>query len=441
MHYSSTKDIDQECEQQQGIEELVILGVTHNSAENMNQLAGLVMNDEEQRRLLPELKEVLDAEELVYISTCNRVSFIIISDRSPQVLLKVLRNWFIATRGDGDIPVEESWIQLNGRQALDHLLLVASSLDSMVVGERQILGQFKQSFVNAREMELSGSKLAFLHDQILKVAKQVYGNTSVSKGRLSVVSLAEEKIDQFCSGGDAMTAVLVGAGKMIDKLAEYLKCTTSTYLVFINRTLSKSRELARKYGGETMELNDFINNPGDFDMLATSTAAPHHLFSRQFFLSLEEKTKRLLIDLAVPADIEPSVNKMTGITLVNMESLRLESRKHRVKREASIGDAEKILEEGAEAILDRWKIRSINPAIGALRRKYEQESIDHLNKLFETRLQNLEDEVKETISDWARRMATHWAVAHAAGIKKTARDCCMKAVVSYLDGSGVERKH
>jgi glutamyl-tRNA reductase len=441
MNYSSTKEIEQECEQQQqGLEELVILGVTHNSAENMDQLSGLVMGEEEQRQLLPELKEVLDADELVYISTCNRVSFIIISDRSPQVLLKVLRNWFIATRGDGDIPVAESWIQLNGRRALDHLLLVASSLDSMVVGERQILGQFKQSFVNAREMDLSGSKLAFLHDQILKIAKQVYGNTSVSKGRLSVVSLAEEKIDQFCSGG-GLTAVLVGAGKMIDKLAEYLKNRTSARLVFINRTVAKSRELAMKYGGETMELNAFIKNPNDFDILATSTAAPHHLFSRTFFLGLEEKSNRLLIDLAIPADVEPSVNKMAGITLVNMESLRRESKRHRANRDASIGDAEKIIEEGAETILDRWKIRSINPAIGALRRKYEQESMDHLNKLFETRLQNLEDEVKDTISDWARRMATHWAVAHAAGIKKTARDCCMKAVVSYLDGSGVERKH
>ena len=433
----NSHDIPQ-CElKDNGLEELVILSVTHHSADTMDRLSDLVISDSDRDRSLSELKELLDAEELVYISTCNRVSFIIVSHRKPEVLLKVLNNWFIARRGSEDVPSLEQWIQLNGREALDHLLLVASSIDSMVVGERQILGQIKQAFKDAHESGLSGPKLQFIFEQTFKIAKQVYRSTSLSKGRLSVVSLVEDRLKEFCLNRSVTRVVLVGVGKMIEKLGEFLSTIPTVELLFVNRTAAHSNVLVERFGGASMSLNDLLVSSFPIDVLATSTAAPHHLFGERFFERAND-SEILAIDLAIPPDIDPAVADMKAVTLINMDSLKTVSDKHRASRSASIDAAKKILEDGAEAIVDRWKIRSINPAIGLLTKKYTRESMDQLNKLLETKLGTLDEVEKDELSRWAQRMAKHWAVLHASGVKETARNCCMKAVTSYLAGVGVE---
>jgi glutamyl-tRNA reductase len=423
-----------------GLDELVILGVTHKSADSMDQLSSLVIPEHLQQEKLNELREVLDAEELVYISTCNRASFIIISRRGPAVLLKVLRAWFIAGDTHKDVPPEEQWVQLQGRNALEHLLLVASSLDSMVVGERQILGQFKQSFIRAKALGLTGPKIHFLYEQILTVVKRVYTNTSLSEGKLSVASLAESRTAEFCQKHRHVTAVLVGAGKMIEQVGSFLAETANVKLVFVNRTKERSDELVARFGGASMSLEAFFADRPHFDVLATATSAPHYLFGMSFFTDHKHaQREKLVIDLAIPPDVDPAAGELEGVTLINMDSLQKQARTHQNNRSQSVNDAQAILTAGAQTIIDRWKVRSINPAIGAIRQRYEREGLELLNKLLEKELPHLEFGEKETLNAWVRVLAKRWAVVHADGIKQVARKCCMKAVSSYLDGVGVER--
>ncbi len=422
-----------------GMDELVILGVTHKSANTMDQLSTLVIPEAEQEAQLTELKEVLAADELVYVSTCNRVSFIIIARREPSVLLKVLRSWFIAKNTQVEVPPADQWVVLQGRRALDHLLLVASSLDSMVVGERQILGQFKQAFERAKTQKISGPKMHFLHEQVITIAKRVYTNTSLSEGKTSVASLAESQLSEYCAKHKHVTAVLVGVGKMIEQVGAFLSKVPHVRLIFVNRTKEKSDALVARFGGSSLSLESFLSDKVHFDVLATSTSAPHYLFGTSFFDPERHHGARLVIDLAIPPDVDPAVADLTGITLVNMDTLRRESRTHQKKRTEAVDEAQKILATGAAGIVDRWKVRTVNPAIGAIRERYERESLDLLNKLLEKDLPNLEYREKEVLSQWTRNMAKHWAVMHASGIKQVARQCCMKAVSTYLDGVGVER--
>lgn len=422
-----------------GLDELIILGVTHKSANSMDQLSSLVIPESQQKQQLTELKEVLDAEELVYVSTCNRASFFIISRRSPAVLFKVLRSWFIARNTHLEVPVEEQWIILQGRQALDHLLLVASSLDSMVVGERQIFGQFKQAFVHARSLGISGPKMHFLYEQILTIAKQVYTNTSLSEGRLSVASLAEERLEDYCARHHHVTAMLVGAGKMIEQVGSFLTQKSNVKLVFVNRTKEKSDALTERFGGASMSLETFMTERPKFNVLATSTSAPHYLFGTSFFDSEHRHAERLVIDLAIPPDVDPAVEELAGISLVNMDTLRRESRTHEKKRAEAMHEAQRILTEGAQNIVDNWKVRMINPAIGAIRHRYEREGIDLLNKLLAEELPHLDQSEKDVLRQWTQKLAKRWAVIHASGIKQVARQCCMKAVETYLNGVGVDR--
>jgi glutamyl-tRNA reductase len=422
-----------------GMDELVILGVTHKSANSMDQLSSLVIPESQQETQLSELKEVLAADELVYVSTCNRVSFFIIARRDPAVLLKVLRSWFIAKNTQLEVPPEDQWVMLQGRKALDHLLLVASSLDSMVVGERQILGQFKQAFIQAKALGISGPKIHFLYEQILTIVKQVYTNTSLSEGKLSVASLAEDRLSDYCARHRHVTAVLVGVGKMIEQVGTFLSQKPNVNLIFVNRTQEKSEALVERFGGSSLSLEAFFAEKTHFNVLATSTSAPHYLFGASFFDPAHNHSERLVIDLAIPPDVDPEVAEVRGITLVNMDCLRKESHTHQKKRSEAIHDAQQILASGAETIVDRWKIRTVNPAIGAIRARYERESLDLLNKLLEKDLPHLAFEEKEVLSQWTKKMAKHWAVLHASGIKQVARQCCLKAVSTYLDGVGVER--
>jgi glutamyl-tRNA reductase len=439
-HEQAGRNIAECMSSKSGLDELVILGVTHKSADSMDQLSSLVIPESLQEERLNELREVLDAEELVYISTCNRASFIIISRRGPAVLLKVLRAWFIANDPHQDVPPEEQWVQLQGRNALDHLLLVASSLDSMVVGERQILGQFKQSFIRAKALGISGPKIHFLYEQVLTVVKRVYTNTSLSEGKLSVVSLAESKITEFCEKHKHVTAVLVGAGKMIEQSGTFLAKTPHVKLVFVNRTKERSDEFVERFGGSSMSLEAFFAERPHFDVLATATSAPHYLFGTSFFSDHRQgHHDKLVIDLAIPPDVDPAAGEMEGITLINMDSLRKQAQKHQNSRGQSVSEAQAILAAGAQTIIDRWKVRNINPAIGAIRERYEREGIELLNKLLAKELPHLDFDEKEALNAWVRVLAKRWAVVHADGIKQVARKCCMKAVSSYLDGVGVER--
>jgi glutamyl-tRNA reductase len=317
---------------------------------------------------------------------------------------------------------------------------VASSLDSMVVGERQILGQFKQSFIRAKALGLTGPKIHFLYEQILTVVKRVYTNTSLSEGKLSVASLAESRTAEFCQKHRHVTAVLVGAGKMIEQVGSFLAETPNVKLVFVNRTKERSDELVERFGGASMSLEAFFADRPHFDVLATATSAPHYLFGMSFFTDHKHaQREKLVIDLAIPPDVDPAAGELEGVTLINMDSLQKQARTHQNNRSQSVNDAQAILTAGAQTIIDRWKVRSINPAIGAIRQRYEREGLELLNKLLEKELPHLEFGEKETLNAWVRVLAKRWAVVHADGIKQVARKCCMKAVSSYLDGVGVER--
>ncbi len=423
-----------------GMEELVILGVTHKSANSMDQLSSLVIPESQQESQLNELKEILDADELVYVSTCNRVSFFIIAQRDPAILLKVLRSWLIAKNTHLEVPPEDQWVMVQGRQALDHLLLVASSLDSMVVGERQILGQFKQAFIKAKALSLSGPKLHFLYEQILTIAKRVYTYTTLSTGKLSVASLAENQLSDYCGRHKAVTAVLVGVGKMIEQVGAFLSQKKNVKLIFVNRTKEKSDALVERFGGASLSLESFLADKIHFNILASSTSAPHYLFGTEFFDPGHHHGERLVIDLAIPPDVDPAVGELGGITLVNMDYLRKESHAHQKQRTEAMQEAKQILMSGADGIVDRWKVRTVNPAIGAIRDRYERESLDLLHRLLEKELPHLEAHDKETLEEWTLEMAKHWAVLHASGIKQVARQCCMRAVNTYLEGVGVHGK-
>ncbi|HPO14893.1 MAG TPA: glutamyl-tRNA reductase [Candidatus Hydrogenedentes bacterium] len=423
-----------------GMDELVILGVTHRSADSMDKLSSLVIPESQQESQLYELKEILAAEELVYVSTCNRVSFFIVAQRDPAILLKVLRSWLIAKNTHLEVPPEDQWVMLQGRQALDHLLLVASSLDSMVVGERQILGQFKQAFLRAKALHLSGPKLNFLYEQILTVAKRVYTHTSLSTGKLSVASLAENQLSDYCARHRHVTAVLVGVGKMIEQVGAFISQKQNVKLIFVNRTKEKSDALVERFGGSSLSLESFLAEKISFNILASSTSAPHYLFGTEFFDPAHHHGERLVIDLAIPPDVDPVVGELHGITLVNMDFLRKESHVHQKRRTDAIHEAKQILTSGADGIVDRWKVRTVNPAIGAIRDRYERESLDLLHKLLEKDLPHLEVKDKEVLEEWVREMAKHWAVLHASGIKQVARQCCMRAVSTYLEGVGVNER-
>lgn len=422
------------------LNELVVLGVTHGSLANLEDLASLVIGVDYRGRRLTELREVLDAEEMAYLATCNRVAFVLITRRSPDTLVKVARNWYAADAPAGSIPSTDQWIALRGRAALEHLLRVASSVDSMVVGERQVFGQYKEAFREAGRLRLIGPKLQFLFDQSIRVAKAVYSSTALSRGKLSVVSLTEERLARACRERPSGRVVLVGAGPMIEKSAAFLAGQAPAGLTFVNRTPERARALAEQFGGVSMSLEQLLDKPPAFDILVTSTAAPRPLLDEGFFRETAHGSPRLVIDLAVPPDVEPSVGAAPDIELVTMETLRGEAGDHEARRREAVAEATEILERRADEIVERWRVWSVNPAIGRLTKRYIQETNDELDRLIETKLSHLNEAQKNELTRWATTMAKRWAVIQAAGVKETARSCCLRAAAAYLEAVGVEEE-
>ncbi len=418
------------------ISDLSVLTVSHRTASSMRTLADLTLDRETRAEQLQDLRRSLGVDELVYLATCNRVAFVVLSRRPASELFARLGRWFgeQVLTGDRRVPPADEWLVLSGPDAVDHLVRVGSALDSMVLGERQILGQLKQAYQDAVAADLCTSRLGFVLEQIFAVAKRVFSETDLARGRLSMVALVADELARFRHGRPRLRAALVGAGEMTEKLARTLVKGGGVELLFVNRTVDKARTLASRHGGRALALKDFLAAPEPVDLLATSTAAPATLFDRDFLDRCRGEHGLLAVDLAVPADIDPAAGDLDGVRLLDLEALRRIAGANLQERQAAIGDAERIVTEGIGEIVDRWREREVGPYIGDLIQRTTEESLGALRELLSGDLAHLGEAEKRVLERWAARQAKQWAVLQASGIRHTSRNCCLKAVTSYLQG-------
>ncbi len=344
---------------------LTILGLNHTTAP-VEIREQVVYSSDELPRALRDLVAHPGIDEAVIISTCNRTElFLEASLESTDSALAWLKD-------DQKLsPVaEDSLFQLAGDAALQHLFRVACGLDSMVLGEPQILGQLKEAYRQADAVGTVGPIFSRLFGHTFSVAKKVRTDTKIGSSPVSVAYAAVNLANQFFAGFQQHTALLIGAGSTMELVAKHLARKKIGRLFVANRDFSRAQSLAAQFDGFALPLSELAGTLPDADILISSTASPNLIVDLEMMNQAVRSRKRkpvFAVDIAVPRDIDPQISALSDIYLYSVDDLKQVILDGQSQRESAATDAKRILDEETERYLNMERARDVAPLITALR--------------------------------------------------------------------------
>lgn len=398
---------------------LALIGVNHKTAPiALREKIAISRED------LPEITRALAAvpgvSECMIMSTCNRVE-VVAALESPAVDLgKFLEGQF---RLDG-VGLKEHLYLHHDQQAVRHLFRVAASLDSMVVGEPQILGQVKDAFAAARSAGTVGPQLEHLLQSAFAAAKKVRSETEIGSNSVSIASVAVELARKIFGSLNGRTVFLVGAGKMSELAARHLVQQGAGAILVTNRTLARARTMAEEFDGRVIPFEQLYDAASDADIVITSTGAPHAIFRRehgQAFLHKRRNKPMFFIDIAVPRDVDPAMNKMEGIFVYDIDDLQTVAASHMEERAREAKDAEALIAAEVERFHQRQRTVNVAPAIVALQKQGEEIRMGELRRI-QARLGALTAEQLAAVEALTRGLVNKFLHPPMQALKQAARE-------------------
>jgi len=308
--------------------------------------------------------------EGLILSTCNRVEMLVRTQNGSADLRGFWGNYF---QLDADA-YKSHLYEYCGRDAIGHLFRVAASLDSMVVGEPQILGQVKEAYATARAVGAIHSQLDQLVKRAFAVAKRVRSQTAVGSSPVSVASVAVELAEKVFGSLRGKTVFLVGAGKMSELAARHLLSHGAESIFVANRSYDRAVQLAEKFNGRAIRFEHLYETCNCADIVITSTGAPFAIFRREhgdLFLSRRKNRPMLFIDIAVPRDVDPEMNNLDGIFVYNIDDLQQAVSTKVAERKKEADRAESIVSFEVERFQSRVKGIDVVPTIVSLQNCFE----------------------------------------------------------------------
>src|SRR3546814_201019 len=295
------------------LEKLNIIAFTHRNLQ-LDTVGKLVVDSEESPVRLQELKEHFGWAEVMMIGTCNRVELVyaggeeavavngaVVSDKIP--VAEILKRLYPMLSKEELWLFTENALVYTELSALEHLMKVSSSLDSLVVGEKEILLQVRQSYEAAKEKKLTGDFLRLVMNRVVKTAKEVYTHTKIAEKPVSVVSIAYRLLKSLKTAPDARM-LIIGAGQTNKLFSKYLRKHGSTNFTVFNRTLTKAAALSAELGGMARPLEELGYYDGGFDVIITCTGAARPIITPEIYHSLlkGETGEKIMVDLSLPSD-------------------------------------------------------------------------------------------------------------------------------------------
>ena len=302
---------------------------------------------------LQRLRDSGAADEAVILSTCNRVEIYVATALEADQAFNALRE-FLVTCHDYQDPLNEEIYALAEPQSLYHLFKVASGLDSMLLGETEILGQLKKAYDLALQQGHTGSRLNKAFQRAFNVAKQIRTETNIQRGSVSVGSAAVELAEKIFSNLGDREVLVIGAGDTSEKTARALLSRGARGIVVTNRSLDKALALAAELGGRALPWDRWAAEFPVIDIVISSTSAPDYILDRAKLdplMKLRRNRPLLLIDIAVPRDIDPAVNLIENVFLYNIDDLQAIADDYLKLRREEVSRCEEIIREKATALL------------------------------------------------------------------------------------------
>jgi len=310
------------------------------------------------------------AEGLI-LSTCNRVEFLAHAENGGEADLRgFIREYFAVDPTE----FEKYLYEYRDDDAVRHLFRVASSLDSMIVGEPQILGQVKEAYTAARAVGAVNSHLDALVTRAFAVAKRIRSETQIGTSAVSVASVAVDLAKKIFGELGGKVVYLVGAGKMSELAARHLLAHGAEQILVSNRTYEKAQDMAEAFGGQAVLFEQLYDTVDKADIVISSTGAPHFIFRREHgeaFLHRRKNRPMFFIDIAVPRDVDPEMNKLDGIFVYDIDDLQQVSAQHIADRRREADRAEAIVTDEVRRFQDRPKTLSVVPTIVSLQEHME----------------------------------------------------------------------
>jgi glutamyl-tRNA reductase len=363
---------------------LHLTGVSHKTAP-VEVRECLAFREESLPDALNQLKSCEGVSEAMILSTCNRVEITVTTTdgADPQAIVDSFLSRHKAAESDRIAP---HLYRHKGRDAIHHLFRVASSLDSMVVGEPQILGQLKAAYTVAKDAGCVCGWLDGLLTRAFGVAKRVRSETGIGQMAVSVSYAAVELARKIFGTLENRTVMIAGAGKMSELTARHLRRASSgkSHVFVTNRTHERAVEMAALFQGTPVEYTRFTAMLPEVDILIASSAAPHYILHKDEMhrvISARRNRPMFLIDIAVPRNIEPSVNDLDNVYLYDIDDLQevVESNLRERRKEAE--RAEELVAEEVERMMARLRVAEVTPTIVALQKLLEEIGAGELDKI------------------------------------------------------------
>jgi glutamyl-tRNA reductase len=398
---------------------LALIGVNHKTAP-IEVRERIAISREE----LPETTRALAAEpgvtECMIVSTCNRVEILASLDSPDVDLVTFLSRHF----GLDPAMLAPHLYQHRDQEAVSHLFRVAASLDSMVVGEPQILGQVKEAFAVARASGTVGGELEHLLQSAFAAAKRVRSETEIGSNSVSIASVAVELARKIFGSLNGRTVFLVGAGKMSELAARHLVQQGAGAILVTNRTLERARQLAEPFNGRVIPFEELYETATQADIVISSTGAPHPIFRRehgQAFMHKRRNRPMFFIDIAVPRDVDPAVNQIEGIFVYDIDDLQQVAAAHMAERSREAGDAEALIAAEVERFHQRRRTVNVAPAIVTLQQQAEEIRQGELRRIH-ARLGSLTAEQLAAVEALTRGLVNKFLHPPMQALKQAARE-------------------
>jgi len=402
---------------------LTLIGVNHRTAP-IALRERVAISREDLAETTQALAAMPGVAECMIVSTCNRVELLAATDGLDVRVSNFLAQYF----GVEPEELNPHLYEYHDKEAVSHLFRMAASLDSLVIGEAQILGQVKEAFAVARASGTVGGQLEHLLQSAFSAAKKARSETGIGSNSVSIASVAVELARKIFGSLHGRTVFLVGAGKMSELAARHLVQQGVGTIMVSNRTAERARRMAEEFEGhvkpQVVDFNELYEAAATADIVISSTGAPHPIFRRehgQKFLHARKNRPMFFIDIAVPRDVDPEMNKLDGIFVYDIDDLQQVAASHLEERGRQALDAESIIAIEVERFHERQRTVNAAPAIVALQRKAEEIRVAEIERIHK-RLGSLSPEQLAAVEALTRGLVNKFLHPPMQALKQAARE-------------------
>lgn len=353
-------------------------------------------------RRLAELKESFRMRELLYLNTCNRVTFFFLSDEAVDHDYLARLFHFINPSLKDDLVERHINVTkvYSGLEAVEHFFSVAASLDSMIVGEREILGQIKSAYDKSRSAGLSGDSIRLAAEKAVVFAKRIYHETRIGEKPVSVVSLAFRQMIEHIPHKNS-GVLMIGAGQTNQQLAGFLEKYGFRNVHVFNRTLNKAEELAARLGGRAYPLSKLKDFREEFQVVVSCTGSSDHVLTLDIFreMAAGRDHQFVMLDLAVPHDIDPAICETYPVRYLDVAGLQEQASANMAFRQQEVVKAQMILKDYLAEFGNVFRTRQLELALNEIPQEVKALRERALREVFGKQIEDLDDDARKVLDD------------------------------------------